>query len=66
MVNITDMAQSSVAKGETLEDFVRVMERYSDLVVLRHPEKVTPPPTPSITRLSEPWSRNPRPETRSP
>ena len=44
MVNISDMAQSSVAKGETLEDFVRVMERYSDLVVLRHPEKVQPAP----------------------
>ena len=39
VVNISDMAASSVTKGESLEDFVRVMERYSDVVVLRHPEQ---------------------------
>merc|ERR1740121_703810 len=30
-------SSSSVAKGETLEDTVRSMECYSDVVVLRHP-----------------------------
>lgn len=30
---------SSVSKGETLEDTVRVFETYSDAIVIRHPEK---------------------------
>jgi len=30
---------SSVVKGESLEDTVRTMECYSDVIVLRHPEK---------------------------
>lgn len=29
---------SSVAKGETLEDTIRVFEAYSDCIVIRHPE----------------------------
>lgn len=29
---------SSAAKGETLEDTVRVIEAYSDIIVLRHPD----------------------------
>ena len=33
------MATSSVSKGESLADTIRTMECYSDLVVLRHPEK---------------------------
>lgn len=32
---------SSVSKGETLEDTIRVFEAYSDAIVLRHPEKGT-------------------------
>ena len=39
VINLSDMGATSVAKGETLQDFMRVMERYSDIVVLRHPEK---------------------------
>lgn len=30
---------SSVSKGETFEDTIRVFEAYSDVIVLRHPEK---------------------------
>ncbi len=30
---------SSVKKGETLEDTVRCLESYSDILVMRHPEK---------------------------
>lgn len=30
---------SSVSKGETFEDTIRVFESYCDLIVLRHPEK---------------------------
>lgn len=33
-----DQQHSSVKKGETLEDSVRMMSAYSDLVVIRHPE----------------------------
>lgn len=32
---------SSVAKGETLEDTIRVFEAYSDCIVIRHPEAGT-------------------------
>ena len=30
---------SSAAKGETLEDSIRVINQYADVIVLRHPEK---------------------------
>lgn len=33
-----DAQHSSVKKGETLEDSVRVMSAYADLIVMRHPE----------------------------
>ena len=33
-----DQQHSSVKKGETLEDSVRMMSGYADLVVIRHPE----------------------------
>ena len=33
---------SSVAKGETLSDTIKVFESYSDAIVIRHPEKGTP------------------------
>jgi aspartate carbamoyltransferase len=32
-------SSSSVAKGETLEDTIRTLEAYSDIIILRHPEK---------------------------
>lgn len=32
---------SSVSKGETLEDTIRVFEAYSDAIVIRHPQKGT-------------------------
>lgn len=38
VVAINEVKYSSVAKGETLEDTVRTLECYADLVVLRHPE----------------------------
>lgn len=33
-----DQQHSSIKKGETLEDSVRMMSAYSDLIVIRHPE----------------------------
>lgn len=41
-LDILDPANfSSVAKGESLEDTIRVFEAYSDAIVIRHPEKET-------------------------
>jgi aspartate carbamoyltransferase catalytic subunit len=34
-----DPSRTSVGKGETLADTVRVMENYADLIVLRHPSE---------------------------
>lgn len=38
VISINDVQYSSVAKGETLEDTVRTLEQYADVIVLRHPE----------------------------
>ena len=38
VIPINDVTFSSVSKGETLEDTVRVMSSYSDVLVLRHPQ----------------------------
>jgi aspartate carbamoyltransferase catalytic subunit len=38
VIPIQDVSFSSVSKGETLADTVRVMSGYSDVIVLRHPE----------------------------
>ncbi len=35
---ITEIRSSSVSKGETLEDTVKTLEQYADVIVLRHPE----------------------------
>lgn len=39
VIPINDVNFSSVSKGETLEDTVRVMAGYCDAIVLRHPQK---------------------------
>lgn len=38
VVGINDVTYSSVSKGETLEDTVRTLEQYCDVIVLRHPQ----------------------------
>ena len=37
-ISDTGMQFSSFAKGETLEDTIKVIEKYSDIIVIRHPE----------------------------
>lgn len=37
-IPINEVTYSSVAKGESLPDTVRTLERYADVIVLRHPE----------------------------
>lgn len=38
VISINDVHYSSVAKGETLEDTIRTLGQYADVIVLRHPE----------------------------
>lgn len=39
VIAINDVNYSSVSKGENLEDTIRTMASYGDVIVLRHPEK---------------------------
>jgi aspartate carbamoyltransferase len=39
VIPIHEVKYSSVSKGESLPDTVRTLERYADVIVLRHPEK---------------------------
>ena len=39
VIPINDVNYSSVSKGENLEDTIRTMGSYADVIVLRHPEK---------------------------
>eukprot|EP00040_Diaphanoeca_grandis_P024288 m.133290 g.133290 ORF g.133290 m.133290 type:complete len:2144 (-) comp29666_c1_seq1:204-6635(-) len=38
VIPLNQIANTSVSKGETLGDFMRTMECYADVIVLRHPE----------------------------
>ncbi|MEM0158343.1 MAG: aspartate carbamoyltransferase [Thermoplasmataceae archaeon] len=38
VVSVAESKSSSVAKGETLADTVRMVEAYSDIIVIRHPQ----------------------------
>ncbi len=39
VVGITEREGSSLMKGETLADTIRTVEKYSDVIVLRHPQE---------------------------
>lgn len=39
VISTTGMTFSSMSKGETLEDTIKTIERYSDVIVIRHSEK---------------------------
>jgi aspartate carbamoyltransferase len=39
VIPINEVRYSSVTKGESLPDTVRTLERYADVIVLRHPEE---------------------------
>ena len=38
VLSLTDVSNSSVAKGETLSDTVKCLQSYCDVLVLRHPQ----------------------------
>ncbi len=40
VIPINEVTYSSVSKGESLPDTVRTLERYADVIVLRHPDVV--------------------------
>ena len=37
IVGFTDASSSSVTKGETLKDTIKMVDNYCDLIVMRHP-----------------------------
>jgi len=37
VIGFSESSSTSVAKGETLQDTVRITEQYSDIIVIRHP-----------------------------
>lgn len=39
VISTTGFSFSSMNKGETLEDTIKTIERYADVIVIRHPEK---------------------------
>lgn len=39
IISTVGVTYSSMAKGETLEDTIKTVERYADVIVMRHPEK---------------------------
>ncbi len=52
VIPINEVRYSSVAKGESLADTVRSLEVYSDVIVLRHPEK-------GAAALAAEWAKKP-------
>ncbi|MDS0256561.1 aspartate carbamoyltransferase [Thermoplasmatales archaeon AK] len=38
VIGVAEVKSSSVAKGETLADTIRMVEAYSDVIVIRHPQ----------------------------
>lgn len=51
VLNIQDISSSSIAKGETLSDTIQSLCCYSDLIVIRHPEKGSAQEAASISRV---------------
>ena len=37
-INVTDPGTSSLKKGETLEDTIRMADKFADAIIMRHPE----------------------------
>ena len=39
VINMAELSSTSIAKGETLHDTIRVLDGYADIIVLRHPRE---------------------------
>ena len=71
VIGFSEIASTSVAKGETLRDTVLTAECYADVIVIRHPQEgaarlaAGPPRSRSSTRGTERTSTRPRPSSTS-
>lgn len=66
IIGFADVGSSSVTKGETLHDTIKMVSNYADLIVMRHPWKAPPampqrfPPSLSSMPETGPTSIPPR------
>ena len=52
VIDVSEMSMTSIAKGETLADTIKMVDAYCDLIVLRHPYE-------GAARLAAKFSENP-------
>ncbi|MCL1904986.1 MAG: aspartate carbamoyltransferase [Methanomassiliicoccaceae archaeon] len=52
VIDVSEMSMTSISKGETLADTIRMVDVYCDLIVLRHPHE-------GAARLAAKFSENP-------
>jgi aspartate carbamoyltransferase catalytic subunit len=52
VIDVSEMSMTSISKGETLADTIRMVDAYCDLIVLRHPYE-------GAARLAAKFSQNP-------
>jgi len=52
VIDVSEMSMTSISKGETLADTIRMVDSYCDLIVLRHPHE-------GAARLAAKFSENP-------
>ena len=52
VIDVSEMSATSISKGETLADTIRMVDAYCDLIVLRHPHE-------GAARLAAKFSENP-------
>lgn len=51
VLNIQDVSNSSISKGETLSDTIQTLSCYSDIIVLRHPDVGSAQEAAAVSRL---------------
>ncbi len=52
VIDVSEMSMTSISKGETLADTIKMVDAYCDLIVLRHPHE-------GAARLAAKFSENP-------
>ena len=51
VIDVSEMSMTSISKGETLADTIRMVDAYCDLIVLRHPYEGAASPTQTLLDL---------------
>lgn len=73
VIDVSEMSMTSISKGETLADTIRMVDAYCDAIVLRHPHEgaarlaakfsinpvITPGTVPGPTRRRPFWTFSP-------